>query len=123
MIYSSHDNPGRRQPEEGYLRIDKVGPFNNKGLVTPWEEPNDAYYMYRANFVDAKRDPMVCLVSHTWSDRFDAPRRATIEAYSNCDSVLLWNDAEPSRATFLGTKRRGPIGTHFTWEHLSLIHI
>ncbi len=116
-IYSSHDNPGRRQPEEGYLRIDKVGPFNNKGLVTPWEEPNDAYYMYRANFVDAKRDPMVCLVSHTWSDRFDAPRRATIEAYSNCDSVLLWNDAEPSRATFLGTKRRGPIGTHFTWEH------
>lgn len=116
-IFSSHDNPGRRQPEEGYRRIDKVGPFNNKGLVTPWEEPNDAYYMYRANFVDPKRDPMVYLVSHTWSDRFAGPRRATVEAYSNCDSVLLWNDAEPSPATFLGRKRRGAVGTHFTWEH------
>ena len=116
-IFSSHDNPGRRQPEEGYRRIDKVGPFNNKGLVTPWEEPNDAYYMYRANFVDPKRDPMVCLVSHTWADRFGGPRRATIEAYSNCDSVLFYNDAVPSSESFLGRKRRGAVGSHFTWEH------
>ena len=113
-IYSSHDNPGRRQPEEGYRTIDKVGPFNNKGLVTPWEEPNDAYYMYRANFTDPKRDPMVYLVSHTWADRFDGPRRATVEAYSNCDSVLLYNALTDD--CFLGTKRRGGIGTHFTWE-------
>ena len=48
-IYSSHDNPGRRQPDEAYRKIDKVGPFNYKGLVTPWEEPLDVYYMYRAN--------------------------------------------------------------------------
>lgn len=115
-IFSSHDNPGRRQPEEGYRRIDKVGPFNNKGLVTPWEEPNDAYYMYRANFVDPKRDPMVYLVSHTWADRFEGPRRATIEAYSNCDSVLLYNDAEPAAESLLGCKRRGGVGSHFTWE-------
>ena len=94
-----------------------MGPFNNKGLVTPWEEPNDAYYMYRANFVDPKREPMVCLVSHTWADRFEGPRRATIEAYSNCDSVLLYNDAVPSSESFLGRKRRGAVGSHFTWEH------
>ena len=37
-IYSSHDNPGRRQPDEAYRKIDKVGPFNYKGLVAPWEE-------------------------------------------------------------------------------------
>ena len=36
-IYSSHDNPGRRQPDEAYRKIDKVGPFNYKGLVTPWK--------------------------------------------------------------------------------------
>ena len=30
-IYSSHDNPGRRQPDEAYRQIDKVGPFNYKG--------------------------------------------------------------------------------------------
>ncbi|MDO4758085.1 MAG: malectin domain-containing carbohydrate-binding protein [Rikenellaceae bacterium] len=118
-IYSSHDNPGRRQPEEGYRLIDKVGPFNNKGLVTPWEEPNDVYYMYRANFIDAKSDPMVYLASHTWPERFEesGPRRATIEAYSNCDSVLLYNDAVDNKALFLGRKIRKEIGTHFTWEH------
>ena len=47
-IYSSHDNPGRRQPDEGYRIIDKVGPFNYKGLVTPWEEPLDIYYLYKS---------------------------------------------------------------------------
>nr|AIA86126.1 CAZy families GH2/CBM57 protein [uncultured Bacteroides sp.] len=69
-IFSSHDNPGRRQPDEAYRKIDKVGPFNYKGLVTPWEEPLDVYYMYRANYVPAAKDPMVYLVSHTWTNRF-----------------------------------------------------
>jgi len=116
-IYSSHDNPGRRQPEEGYRTIDKVGPFNNKGLVTPWEEPNDVYYMYQANYTSPDKSPMVYLTSHTWADRFDAPRRATIEAYSNCDSVLLYNDAVDNQALFLGRKLQHGIGTHFTWEN------
>ncbi len=117
-IYSSHDNPGRRQPEEGYRTIDKVGPFNNKGLVTPWEEPNDVYYMYRANYRSPKEDPMVYLVSHTWADRFEGGvRRATIEAYSNCDSVLLYNDAVDNPKCYLGRKRQNGVGTHFMWEH------
>ena len=117
-IYSSHDNPGRRQPEEGYRTIDKVGPFNNKGLVTPWEEPNDVYYMYRANFISPKKDPMVYLVSHTWANRFESgARRATIEAYSNCDSVLLYNDAVDNPKLFLGRKRQQGVGHHFMWEH------
>lgn len=117
-IYNSHDNPGRRQPEEGYRTIDKVGPFNNKGLVTPWEEPNDVYYMYRANYRSPKKDPMVYLVSHSWADRFaSGVRRATIEAYSNCDSVLLYNDAVDNPKLFLGRKRQNGVGTHFTWEH------
>lgn len=115
-IYSSHDNPGRRQPDEAYRKIDKVGPFNYKGLVTPWEEPLDVYYMYRANYVSAAEDPMVYLVSHTWADRFaSGRRRATIEAYSNCDSVLLYNDA--ADAQFLGRKVNHGIGTHFMWEN------
>ena len=42
----SHDNPGRRQPDEALRRIDKVGPFNYKGLLTIWEQPTDAFYMY-----------------------------------------------------------------------------
>lgn len=117
-IYSSHDNPGRRQPDEAYRKIDKVGPFNYKGLTTPWEEPLDVYYMYRANYVPATKDPMVYLVSHTWTNRFEkGRRRATIEAYSNCDSVLLYNDMTNEKATFLGRKKNNGIGTHFMWEN------
>ncbi len=115
-IYSSHDNPGRRQPDEAYRLIDKVGPFNYKGLTTPWEEPLDIYYMYRANYVPALKDPMVYLVSHTWANRFEkGRRRATIEAYSNCDSVLLYNDA--TNHELLGRKINHGIGTHFVWEN------
>ena len=115
-IYSSHDNPGRRQPDEAYRSIDKVGPFNYKGLVSPWEEPLDVYYMYKANYVPASKEPMVYLVSHTWPNRFeDGRRRATIEAYSNCDSVLLYNDVVDEQ--LLGRKKNNGIGTHFTWEN------
>ena len=46
----SHDNPGRRQPDEGLRRVDKVGPFNYKGLLTIWEQPTDAYYMYQQHY-------------------------------------------------------------------------
>lgn len=115
-IYSSHDNPGRRQADEAYRTIDKVGPFNYKGLVTPWEEPLDVYYMYRANYVPASKDPMLYLASHSWEDRFEkGRRRATIEAYSNCDSVLLYNDAADTNP--LGCKVNHGMGTHFVWEN------
>jgi len=114
-VFSSHDNPGRRQPDEAYRTIDKVGPFNYKGLVSPWEEPTDTYYMYRANYVSAKKDPMVYIVSHTWPDRFAKRTRATVEAYSNCDSVKLYNDAVDS--VYLGKKKNNGRGTHFMWEN------
>jgi len=122
-IYSSHDNPGRRQPDEAFRRIDKVGPFNYKGLTTPWEEPTDAWYMYRSNYVSPATDPMVYLVSHSWHDRFTAPRKATLEVYSNCDSVRLYNDAltqNDTQPTFLGTRRKGGKGTHFSWEDVEI---
>lgn len=115
-IYSSHDNPGRRQPDEAHRKVDKVGPFNYKGLVTPWEEPLDIYYMYKANYVKPSDEPIVYLASHTWNDRFKSGRRrATIEAYSNCDSVLLYNDATDHLC--LGRKINHGIGTHFIWEN------
>jgi len=40
LMYS-HDNPGRYQPDEALRLIDKVGPFNYKGLYTIWEQPAD----------------------------------------------------------------------------------
>ncbi|MDE6692499.1 MAG: DUF4982 domain-containing protein [Muribaculaceae bacterium] len=112
-IFSSHDNPGRRQPDEALRMIDKVGPFNYKGLVSPWEEPADAYYMYKSNYVSAATDPFVYIASHTWPDRFTAPRAATIQVYSNCDSVRLYNDAVDTN--LLGVREKGGKGTHFEW--------
>ena len=49
-IFSSHDNPGRVQPDGAYRRIDKIGPINYKGLTTIWEEPTQAYYMYKQRY-------------------------------------------------------------------------
>lgn len=49
-LFTSHDNPGRIQPDGALRRIDKVGPVNYKGLTTIWEEPTQAYYMYRQRY-------------------------------------------------------------------------
>ena len=49
-LYSSHDNPGRVQGGEGLRDLDRVGPVNYKGMFTPWEEPTDVFYMFRANY-------------------------------------------------------------------------
>jgi len=38
-LFTSHDNPGRVQPDGALRRIDKIGPINYKGLTTIWEEP------------------------------------------------------------------------------------
>ena len=54
-IFNSHDNPGRRHPDEGYRVIDKIGPVNYKGLLTSWGEPLDVYYMYRSNYARQSR--------------------------------------------------------------------
>ena len=42
-LLTSHDNPGRVQPDGALRRIDKIGPVNYKGLLTIWEEPTMAY--------------------------------------------------------------------------------
>jgi hypothetical protein len=117
-VYSSHDNPGRVQNEEGVRDIDRIGPFNYKGLLTPWEEPVDAYYMYRSNYVSGQTSPMVYLVSHTWNDRWtEAGLKGPITVYSNCEEVELFNDIQSSS---FGKRTRNGIGTHFQWEAVDL---
>ena len=55
-IFVSHENPGRVQPDESVRRIDKVGPFNYKGLLSPWEQPTEAFYWYRNHYATAAVD-------------------------------------------------------------------
>ena len=117
-IYTSHDNPGRIQNEEGFRDLDRIGPFNYKGLLTPWEEPLDAYYLYRANYISGKTSPMVYLVSHTWHNRWTEPGlKDGLIVYSNCDEVELFNDV---KSLSLGKRTRNGIGAHFHWDSVNI---
>ncbi|SFA38486.1 protein of unknown function [Pedobacter suwonensis] len=113
-LYSSHDNPGRVQGGEGLRDLDRVGPVNYKGMFTPWEEPTDVFYMFRANYAPKATQPMVYIVSHTWPNRWSRPGiKDSVVVYSNCDEVALFNDISSQS---LGKKKRGVTGTHFQWN-------
>jgi len=113
-LYSSHDNPGRVQGGEGLRDLDRVGPVNYKGMFTPWEEPTDVFYMFRANYAPKQSEPMVYIMSHTWPSRWSKPGiKDSIVVYSNCDEVELFNDVDGHS---LGKQKRGAIGTHFQWN-------
>lgn len=117
-LLTSHDNPGRVQGGEGYRELDRVGPVNYKGLFTPWEEPLDVFYLYRANYTSASQSPMVYIVSHTWPDRWKtAGNKNNIVVYSNCEEVELFNDVN---AISLGKRKRNGIGTHFEWNKVDI---
>ncbi len=113
-VLSSHDNPGRVQAGEGYRELDRIGPINYKGLLTPWGEPTDAFYLYRANYAPKDKEPMVYIVSHTWPDRWLTPgKKDSICVYSNCDEVELFNDINGAS---LGKLKQQGKGTHFQWD-------
>ena len=102
-ILQSHDNPGRRQPDEGLRRIDKVGPFNHKGIFTAWEQPTDALYMYKSHYISPDKEPMVYIVPFNVEKYIQKQKNEEnnvvdsslvnisdeIRVYSNCDSVAL----------------------------------
>ncbi|MDR2894525.1 MAG: beta galactosidase jelly roll domain-containing protein, partial [Alistipes sp.] len=118
-IFSSHDNPGRTQNGEGSRLIDRLGPYNYKGLLTPWGEPTDAYYLYRSNYIPADESPMVHIVSHTWPDRWTEPgRKSGLRVFSNCDSVVLYNGMPGQNP--LGLRTKQGIGTPLVWDNVGI---
>lgn len=126
-LLATHENPGRRigaggvQDGDGRSELERIGPLNNKGLLTLWGEPTDAYYLYRASYVPAARDPMVYIVSHTWPERWNSPgRKDGILVYSNCDEVELFNDAGGRES--LGVRRQGGPGVPFRWDGAEIRH-
>ncbi|WP_342648368.1 malectin domain-containing carbohydrate-binding protein [Mucilaginibacter sp. CSA2-8R] len=117
LLYS-HENPGRIQGGEGYRELDRVGPINYKGLFTPWGQPLDVFYMFRANYADKHREPMAYIVSHTWPNRWVSPGvKDSITVYSNCDEVELFNDV---KSASLGRQKSRGIGTHFQWDKVDI---
>ncbi|MEP6675955.1 MAG: malectin domain-containing carbohydrate-binding protein [Ferruginibacter sp.] len=117
-LFNSHDNPGRVQAGEGFREMDRIGPVNYKGIFTSWEEPTDAFYMFRSNYADKEKDPMIYIVSHTWPDRWTTTgKKDSIIVYSNCDEVELFNDVNNIS---LGKRKRNGIGTHFQWDDVNI---
>jgi beta-galactosidase len=117
-VLSSHENPGRVQAGEGFRELDRIGPINYKGLLTPWGEPTDAFYLYRANYAPKDKEPMVYIVSHTWPDRWLSPGiKDSICVYSNCDEVELFNNVNKKS---LGKKKNRGKGTHFQWDKVDI---
>jgi len=117
-IFASHDNPGRVQAGEGFRALDQVGPVNYKGLFTTWDEPTAAYYMYRSNYANALKDPMVYIPMHNWSNRWLKPGvKDELIVYSNCDEVVLYNDIEKIE---IGRERHQGIGKHFTFKNIDI---
>ncbi|OYX24293.1 MAG: glycoside hydrolase family 2 [Flavobacteriales bacterium 32-35-8] len=117
-LFASHENPGREQNGEGFRAIDQVGPVNYKGLFSIWGEPLDAYYMYRANYVSNKTNPMVYIVSHTWPNRWESTGiKNGIDVYSNCDEVELFNDVNNQS---LGKLKNPGRGQHFQWNKVNI---
>ena len=87
-LLTSHDNPGRRQPDEGIRRADKIGPFNNKGLLTIWEQPTDGYYLYKEHYISSAEEPFVY-------------RSKGGRVFTNCDSTTTGRP-EPGLTTVTG---------------------
>ena len=118
--FTTHQNPGRnvgslgQQTRDGIREWDRIGPANNKGLLTIWGEPLDVFYMYRSNYVPVEKSPMVYIGSHTWPDRWTEPGvKNGIIVYSNAAEVELYNGY---RGRSLGVRRRNGPGTHFRWD-------
>ena len=124
-LLATHDNPGRtigskgQQGTDGWAELDRIGPANNKGLLTLWGEPTDAYYLYRASYVSAAKDPMVYIVSHTWPDRWTEPGvKDGLLVYSNCDEVELFNGTGGRES--LGVRQQGGPGVPFRWDDVDI---
>ncbi len=98
-LLNTHDNPGRRQPDEAYRRVDKVGPYNYKGLVSPWEQPVSSYYMYKSRYTPVEKEPVCFIVRDIYNGIKST--NGTIDSlriYSNCEEVsLLINGEEKAR--------------------------
>ncbi len=117
-LLNSHENPGRTQGGEGTRELDRLGPVNYKGLISAWGEMLDGWYMYRANYVSSKEQPMVYLVSHTWPDRWMTPGlKDGIRVFSNCDEVELFNGL---REKSLGKLKNPGRGQHFVWNQADI---
>jgi beta-galactosidase len=95
--------------------------MNQKGMfLHDHKTPKDVFYFYQSMYRKANDFPMVYIVSESWTDRWKEPGIKDIWAYSNCDSVTLFNDF--GTISFgAQTKDSGPRGdTRFQWDDVNV---
>ncbi|WP_324757231.1 malectin domain-containing carbohydrate-binding protein [Sphingobacterium thalpophilum] len=116
-LWNSHDNPGRVQGGEGNRELDRIGPVNYKGILTPWGEPTDAFYMYMSHY-SSKVRPMVYIAMHSWPNRWLKPGiKNNIRIFSNCEEVELFNDLG---TLSLGRKPHPGFGRHIEFDAVDI---
>ncbi|MDA3894299.1 MAG: beta galactosidase jelly roll domain-containing protein [Salinivirgaceae bacterium] len=95
--------------------------MNQKGLLAhDHKTKKDVYYFYQSMYRKASELPMLYIVPSTWSQNKLTEVPVSIWAYSNCDSVLLYNDYKemPIGAR---SKNAGPRSdTRFQWDNVKL---
>lgn len=97
-------------------------PFmNQKGLIKhDHVTKKDVYYFYQSMYRSAEDYPMLYIVPSTWTTNKEDAKNTRIWAYSNCDSVKLYNGDKELSLGFK-TKNAGPRGdTRFEWEGVEI---
>lgn len=122
-IFATHENPGRNmtargdQIADGWGPLGRLGPANNKGLLTLWGEPTDTYYLYRAHAIPAAKSPLTLIAGATSPDRWlSADSKADVTVHTNCDEVLLYDGDE---STLLGRQPRPADGAPVVFRDIS----
>lgn len=92
--------------------------MNQKGLLLhDHKTKKDVYYLYQSMYRKASDCPMVYIVSESWTDRWEKPGVKDVWVYSNCDSVMMYNDLGKEISFGSRTKSAGPRGdTRFQWD-------
>jgi beta-galactosidase len=95
--------------------------MNQKGLLKhDHKTKKDVYYFYQSMYRTAAELPVLHIVASTWAKGKISNTPVNIWAYSNCDSVLLYNNYKEMP---FGTriKNAGPRGdTRFQWDGVEL---
>ncbi|PKQ61450.1 hypothetical protein BZG02_15975 [Labilibaculum filiforme] len=96
--------------------------MNQKGLLLhDHKTKKDAYYLYQSMYRKASDCPMVYIVSESWTDRWEKPGVKDVWVYSNCDSVMMYNDLGKEINFGSRTKNAGPRGdTRFQWDAIDV---
>lgn len=100
-IFATHENPGRNmtargdQIADGWGPLGRLGPANNKGLLTLWGEPTDTYYLYRAHALPASQAPLTIIAGASSPDRWiSTDNKADVTVHTNCEEVLLYDGGD-----------------------------